>query len=328
LAQNVETCILYTNQHFTIFRKEESKLTVRVVPEQFATINAAIAASAPGDTIRILTGTFNESVTIPAGKDRLTIIGVWPRVTTITATAGPVFTVNSNLVTIQNLTVQNAPNSPGIVLASNYNVIRNVEVRLCQRGIDIQNTSERNFIVNCNIHDNSAEGLNIAGPQNLLYNNRITANGGHNINLTTTSASNMLIKNFIRNSGRDGIQSFSSGDFIVDNFVRNSSQNGMFLASFFDIVYNNRIKQSTLDGIDVVVAEQNRLISNTIKRSVNSGLSLSSSNVADENNIKSNRVGILMLINSNNNAVRRNKLSNNTVNINNLGANNVIDEND
>lgn len=302
-------------------------MTVRIVPNQFASINAAIAASAPGDTVRILTGTFNESVTIPAGKDRLTIIGVWPRVTTITGTTGPVFTINSNLVTIQNLTAQNAPNSPGIVLASDSNVIRNVEVRLCQRGIDIQNTSQGNFIVNCNIHNNSADGLNIAGPQNLIYNNRMTANGGHNINLTTTSAANTLIKNFIKGGGRDGIESFSSADFIIDNSIRNSAQNGMFFASSNSIVYNNRIKRSTLDGIDVVVAGQNRLISNTLKNNVNSGLSLSSSNIADENNIKNNRVGILMFIGSDNNAARRNNLRN-TNNIVNQGANNVIDEND
>jgi parallel beta-helix repeat protein len=302
-------------------------MTVRIVPAQFTSINEAIAASAPGDTVRILFGTFNESVTVPAGKDRLTIIGVWPRVTTITSTVGPIFTINSNLVTIQNLTAQGATNSSGIVLASDSNVIRNVEVRLCQNGIDIQNTSQGNFIVNCNIHNNSAEGLNIAGPQNLIYNNRVTANGGHNINMTTTSSANTLIGNFIKRGGRGGIESFSTADFIIGNSLKNNAQNGMFLASSNDIVYNNRVKRSILDGIDIVVAGQNRIISNTVKNNTNSGIALSSSNVADENNVKNNRIGIFMSIGSDNNAVRRNNLRN-TNNIINLGANNVIDEND
>lgn len=302
-------------------------MAVRTVPNQFATINAAITASAPGDTVRILAGTFNESITIPTGKDRLTIIGVAPRVTNINAAGGPAFTVNSPLVTIQNLTVQNAPTFSGIVLASVRSIIRNVEIRLCQRGIEIQNASEQNCIVDCNIHNNTAEGLLINGSLNLLYNNRLTDNGLDNIRINNTSSTNILVKNFFMN-GRTGMMLFGSTNFIFDNFCNENNQDGMFIASFNNFVFNNNIKGNTLDGITIAVAGQNRIIDNNIENNGNAGVAPSSENLIDDNDIENNTiVGIFLNIGSDNNAVRRNDL-NNTTNIVNNGANNVIDEND
>ena len=301
-------------------------MAVHIVPTQFASINDAIAASAPGDTIKILAGTFNESVTIPAGKDRLTIVGVWPRVTTITGTTGPVITVDSNLVTIQNLTVGDTPTFSGIMLTSDANVIRNVEVRNCRRGIEILSASQANFIVDCNIHNNNEAGIQVASVGNLIYNNKLIANGGDGISITTPSAANVIINNFIKRSGAEGIQSFSSTDIILGNVLKRSAQNGMSLTGSESIVYNNRVKRSTLDGINIVVGMQNRFISNTIKGSNNSGLALSSANIADQNTIKNNRVGIFTSFGSDNNAIRRNQLRN-TTNIVNQGANNVFDEN-
>lgn len=49
--------------------------TVRIVPDQYPTIQAAVTAADPGDTILIRAGTYHESVTVPPSKRDLTLQG-------------------------------------------------------------------------------------------------------------------------------------------------------------------------------------------------------------------------------------------------------------
>ena len=45
----------------------------------YPTIQSAVTAAGPGDTINVAAGTYNENVVIPAGKDDLRIIGLMPQ---------------------------------------------------------------------------------------------------------------------------------------------------------------------------------------------------------------------------------------------------------
>ena len=79
----------------------------RHVPGAYGTIQAAIDAASPGDTIVVAAGTYNEAVAV--NKANLIIQGTGPAatfVTTIGATPG--FTVTANDVTIRDLTVTNS----------------------------------------------------------------------------------------------------------------------------------------------------------------------------------------------------------------------------
>ena len=79
------------------------------VPGDFSTIQAAVTAAGPGSTVIVRPGTYNEKVTIPSGKDGLTVRRSGHRRIVVDAAAvgGPVFDINSNNVTLRGLSLRN-----------------------------------------------------------------------------------------------------------------------------------------------------------------------------------------------------------------------------
>jgi parallel beta-helix repeat protein len=76
----------------------------------YATIQAAVDAADPGDTIHVAAGTYNENVDIPSGLDGLKLLGHSKADTIIQAGSGTVITTNSP-VTIQGFHIRPAPSS-------------------------------------------------------------------------------------------------------------------------------------------------------------------------------------------------------------------------
>lgn len=343
-------------------------MTVRIVPTQFLTITAAVTASSPGDTIRILSGTFTESVTIGAGKDRLTIIGEGPGETIINADGGPVFTIaamGSTQVTIQGLTAQNTPAvdslfTAGIVVETDSNVIRDVEVRNSGGfGIGVTN-GNLNLIANCNVHDNFAAGIIVSSPfpsdnnyvikckvkdndqdgirfdskNNLALEN--TCNNNRFNGIQILGDNNLLIKNKCMGNGSNGINLLgpNNNNAVIQNECDENNENGIRIAFAANghFVFENKVNENIDDGIELLDADQNRIIGNDVENSGDRGIEVideAVENVVDENDIEdSTNAGIFVSGTSDNNTIRRNELDDNNPDIDDQGAGNVIDENE
>ncbi len=170
----------------------------------FASINAAIAASAPNDTINVWAGTYTEYVVIPKP---LHIIGADPATTTVDATGSPNgFNIdgldNPGLanVSIRNFTVQNA-NFEGIVATnssflniSNNNVMNNdrnlnngqcpglppwetAEGMDCGEGIHL-NAVDHSVVASNNVAAN-AGGILLSDETGVTHDNLISKNNVH-----------------------------------------------------------------------------------------------------------------------------------------------------
>jgi nitrous oxidase accessory protein NosD len=76
----------------------------------YATIQAAVDAAGPGDTIHVAAGTYNENVDIPSGREGLRLLGHSKADTIIEADSGQVITTNSPVI-IQGFHIRPAPPS-------------------------------------------------------------------------------------------------------------------------------------------------------------------------------------------------------------------------
>ncbi len=108
------------------------------VPVDFPTIQAAIDAAAPGDTINVWAGTYNENIIV---NKAVNLVGNGTGVTSISGIAGDVVTITSDLVSMTDFTVTNGANGIAINYANNTNIIGNEIIGNTGYGIYITGSS-------------------------------------------------------------------------------------------------------------------------------------------------------------------------------------------
>jgi parallel beta-helix repeat protein len=165
--------------------------TITVCPSgcDHTTIQAAVNAASPGDTIQVGDGTYNENVDITKSLNIVSVNG--SNVTKVNATnpADHVFYVTANNTNITGLTITGATNgtipSPvgGIVLngASNCDIKDNV-LKSNFQGIILALGSNSNLVTGNNISLNLDVGLLMfqANNNNSIYNNFFSNNPSGN----------------------------------------------------------------------------------------------------------------------------------------------------
>ncbi|DAC72978.1 MAG TPA: hypothetical protein DSN98_02310 [Thermoplasmata archaeon] len=197
----------------------------------YKTIHDGITAANAGDTISVLSGTYNENVVIT--KD-LTIIGENKDTTFIDGGgSGHVVNAHGNIdseihVHITNLTIRNAGGSGFDCITFSY--ITTGEIS--KNKILNSHEGEGISIDHCQmliIHDNIITNNKIAGisvtvsEQNIIENN-IIQNNQKGIQLTSFSMNNQLTSNTIRDNTIYGVYVFqsSSNIFTLNDFTNNN----------------------------------------------------------------------------------------------------------
>lgn len=330
-------------------------MTVRHVPAQFRTIQAAVEESGPGDTIRVAGGIYAGPVTIGPGRDRLAIIGSGAENVIIEGPGdGAGLTITgSTMVTVTGLTV--AGFVTGMEVGTSDNTIRDVTVtgsgvdgivvsqgaarnlflRVTVRGSGgdgIQIFGANNYVIDSQFHDNGDDGIDFDGPFNLALHNRAS---GNDSGLILQGANCLALDNqFVGNV--EGIVIRSAGNLIFDNFISRNSRVGiLFLDATESLVLANEVSCNLGPGMQALAASGIAVIGNTVENNGTDGIELTGGATAfviDDSEIEENAMaGIRLLSDTARHIIRRNKLKRNNPDIAAqppAGENSLFDENE
>ena len=297
------------------------------VPDEYSTIQEAVNAASPRDTIIVREGTYIENIKV---DKRLTIRSENGSASTIVRAGDPddhVFKVTANYVNISGFTVEGASSKAGISLKADYCNISSNNCSNNRYGIALRYSNNNKLTGNIMLEN----GIDIWGDYLSDYKHEIdesnTVNGktvyywkdveGGRIpdgagQVILVNCKNVMVENQNINNASDGIDvAFSSYIYIKNN---NCSDNlcGISLSySNHNSISNNNCSNS-LNGINLF-GSNNDIISNNICLYNEAGISLGySNNTSISNNIcLYNEYSGIDLRYSNNTAISNNICSSN-----------------
>jgi parallel beta-helix repeat protein len=208
------------------------------------TIQAAVDAATPGDTITVAAGTYNENVTI---WKPLTIIGSGPDTCFVDAGgSGSTFLLTGNFINITGFNITGSGSGAtdaGVMITGSDCWVNNTNSSLCQYGVLIDN-GNRNIISNGSFYMNTDDGVSI-----------------------TSTAVNCVVKSSVCiNNGDDGISANGgcSGTIIRNNYCLMNDDEGILVmtSSSSSSIDRNQVHYNADRGISVVDSSHNCYITN------------------------------------------------------------------
>lgn len=245
------------------------------VPGNFPTIQEAVDAACPGDTIEVESGIYRENVDV---YKSLTLRGV---------DTGPGMPIIDAGHWVSGITLyQDCVTLAGFIITNSS----------LGAGVEVQ--SDCNIIFNNTIAGNSLNGLKIKGQRsgNIISENRITGNGFSGLAFDGEAIDNTILDNEISKNGFGGV---SFTEVALNNLVmgNNISANGFVGVQFKErsrenYIVGNLITGNRFGGIDLLGnASCNLITGNLLIRNNFTGLSLSqntSCNLVFENYLLDN----------------------------------------
>jgi parallel beta-helix repeat protein len=248
-------------------------------PGNYTTIQSAVDAANPGDSVFVYNGTYNEYVII--NQNNVNINGENRNTTIIDATnLGYCFYANNkhgNCISNFSLKKSNGngirldnsysnlisdciifdTNSQGIHLCnSDSNTIKNCDIyQNLDHGILLNGWCTNNQILNCKIHHNSNDGIIIGDGSNLMYNiivNCEISNNTHHGVWLLYAVANTISNCSIVDNGLYGIYVVSSIDnYIYQNSFVDNNQYGIYVSSCINNhIYHNNFDDNNQNAFD------------------------------------------------------------------------------
>ena len=294
--------------------------TPLLVPENYSSIQEAIDAANPGDTVYVKNGTYYETIYI---NKTLTLVGTDPATTIVdasksNATFNPVVSIYSedagNLV-LRNLTVTGSDNAWGIyVLAASNLTIENSIVTNNHGGV-LLDASYGNTLINNTIADNIYEGLLLfQSSGNIMKNNTISRNlynfgildSGFDNDIDESNSINEKPVYYIVNQTGLTINTttypeigylalINCSDVTVENLKLTNNYNGLLLAQTNSTHLTNNTFKGNIVGISIYSSANSTLDSNSIGDNWR-GITLTDSafNTFKHNNLTTNEQHIMI----------------------------------
>jgi parallel beta-helix repeat protein len=270
----------------------------------YPTIQAAIDAASAGDTISVRGGTYKEHLTIT--KNNLTIQGEDLNTTIIDGSGSGtvVYLGNASNVSISQFTITNG--EKGIHLnASSQNQVNYCKItQNAGFGIQIYPVSSSNTVKNCQIYNNTSDGVNMGDFQgqrnNIIENNKVFSNSGAGIiGYITTDGARVAGNEVYSNTGGGIICGWSTW-IIESNTVYSNGNYGIALDTASNCqIRNNNVFNNNGDGIfDWGIGQSSNTIENNIINN-NSGRGLTlncyaRNDVIRHNVVSNNGIGFQM----------------------------------
>jgi len=291
------------------------------VPDDYSTIQAAVDAANPGDTIIVRDGTYTENVNID--KDHLTIKSENGAKKTIVLAADPsdhVFEVTADYVEIDGFAVKGAgeTHKVGIYIGSGVSHCSAFNNIASNNYFGIYLDHSSNNTLTNNIASRNRDGIWLDGSSNnIITNNSISNNYRYGTYLKSSSDNTLTGNTFIE----DGLIVWDSHN----NTIENNIVNGRPLV-YFEEVSGERITDA---GQVILVSCNNITVENLNLSDTAVGVELwKTSDSKIINNIASNNYFGIYLDHSSNNIITNNIASGNSDGINMFSSsNNTITNN-
>jgi len=225
------------------------------VPDDYSTIQAAVDAANPGDTIIVRDGTHIENIDVSTAN--LTIQSEHGAEVTIVQAANPddhVFDVTANYVNISGLAVKGAWG--GAPYYDKYGVYL-TNANYCQISANMMTNNNINIYLH-HSSDNTIAHNTISGSRwsgiysgfssnNVIENNDVSNNGNHAIHLSSGGDNNTIIGNNISDNNFGIYLSGGNNFVIMNNNIANSNSCGINLGSDNGLIYLNSFMSNNIN---------------------------------------------------------------------------------
>ena len=313
----------------------------------YSSIQEAIDAASPGNTIFVYSGTYHENIAI---NKSIILIGDNNHTTIIDGNGiETVVKITGDAVSMHGFIVRNSGwdsiHFAGISIRSDDCIISNNIIDKNYQGIFLENTTQN--IVSFNTISNNSYGIALKNSTSAsIINNSIYENINDGIYLSNCSE-NTIINNTIANNQQYGIQATYAGpidkqyrkesknNFISKNLINNNKKDGIYL----DLSNDNSIKNNSIDnniGHGILLhGSNNKIFGNIIRNNEYNGIlittkwySNSNYNVVENNIIIGNLESGIILDDATDDRIIGNKIKNSKHGILLSGINNTIVAND
>ncbi|MCK5290971.1 MAG: right-handed parallel beta-helix repeat-containing protein [Thermoplasmata archaeon] len=233
----------------------------------YTTVQSAVDAADPGDTVYVFNGTYSERITITKS---LTLTGERRASTIINGGwAGDVIYVSASWVNISGFTIRNGgseSDDAGIELRyySNCRIHDNI-VSNNGQGMRLTNTDRSDTILSNNVvAGNYQWGIFVGwADNNTTISNNLVLNNAGGIRLSF-SDNNTVFDNNVSNNGGDGIMFRGYNNTVVNNTVFNNEGYGLYIGGSNHTIDNNNISMNAQYDVYFRSSSHSSLSNNSI----------------------------------------------------------------